>query len=453
MSNVATHDIQSIVFSGHGRLRQALAVGFAVEDRAVARASLAALAKHDLSFGMLRGARKHSVQLMVSAAGVAALDGTTARTSGLNTSYCEGIVTPQRSRALGDAGRNDPSSWAWSDAAVHVLLLLYAPTQADLDEQEETVTKRLTGWRRVFDLPICLPRDNREPFGFRDGISAVRIDLGDGSPAMPGIDVIPPGEIVLGYRAANGTEATSPPLGTNGAYVVVRQLEQDVEGFWKFWRSQAKNDEEAVWLAAKAVGRWPNGMPLHEGPPGAEPASKEEVVFRSLNFGADRAGQGCPFGSHIRRANPRDTLVEDPRVSREVVSHHRLMRRGRMYGAPAPRAWYPKLVDRPELDDDVSKPTSGRGLLFMCLCSDIARQFEFVQQTWLNNPKFADLYDEVDPTAAGEGMPQDSRRFSIPGCPVRRRVHGVQRWVTVKGAGYYLLPGREALLTWLNAKP
>ena len=453
MSTVATTDIQSLVFSGHGRLRQALALGYTVTDRVAARASLQLVAQHDVSFGVLRGARKHAVQLLVSAAGVAALDADDRRTDGLNTSFREGIVTPQRSRALGDAARNDPSGWKWRDGAVHVLLLLYAPTQAALDAQRDAVTARLTGWENIFQLPICLPRDYRDPFGFRDGITAIRPDLGDRSPAQPGIDIVPPGEILLGYRAADGTLSAPPALGVNGSYVVVRQLEQDVENFWKFWRGQAKTDEEAVWLAAKAMGRWPNGMPLREGEPGPEPPTKEEEIFRSLSFATDRAGRGCPYGSHVRRANPRDTLVEDPALSREAVAHHRLMRRGRMYGSPAPRSWYPKLVDRPELDDDVTTPTAGRGLLFMCLCSDIARQFEFVQQSWLNNPKFADLYDEVDPTSAGEGMPQDSRRFSIPGCPVRRRVHGVQRWVTVRGGGYYLLPGREALLSWLGAAP
>jgi hypothetical protein len=92
---------------------------------------------------------------------------------------------------------------------------------------------------------------------------------------------------------------------------------------------------------------------------------------------------------------------------------------------------------------------SSRGLLFMSLCGDISRQFEFVQQTWLNNPKFLDLYDEVDPIAAGHGIPADSHRFSIPRAPLRHRVNGIERWVRVRGGGYFLLPGRSALLQFL----
>ena len=36
-------------------------------------------------------------------------------------------------------------------------------------------------------------------------------------------------------------------------------------------------------------------------------------------------------------------------------------------------------------------------MLFLCLNTDIARQFEFVQQTWMLNPNFATLFDETDP--------------------------------------------------------
>ena len=41
--------------------------------------------------------------------------------------------------------------------------------------------------------------------------------------------------------------------------------------------------------------------------------------------------------------------------------------------------------------------TQERGLLFMCVNANIERQFEFVQQTWVNNPSFNGLYNERDP--------------------------------------------------------
>ena len=84
------------------------------------------------------------------------------------------------------------------------------------------------------------------------------------------------------------------------------------------------------------------------------------------------------------------------------MNNHRILRRGRKYGATA--------TDR-RTDDGAE-----RGLLFICLNADIARQFEFIQQTWLLNKNFATLYDETDPLMGPKG------RFTIPEQPLRRIV-------------------------------
>ena len=74
---------------------------------------------------------------------------------------------------------------------------------------------------------------------------------------------------MLGYPDNTGAVATTPAfdgldLGKNGSYLVLRQLEQDVRGFWIEWLGHAGGDPEvAVWLASKALGRWPNGMPIN----------------------------------------------------------------------------------------------------------------------------------------------------------------------------------------------
>jgi Dyp-type peroxidase family len=292
--------------------------------------------------------------------------------------------------------------------------------------------------------------DGREPFGFLDGLSIARVDAGDGTPEKPGVTLVPPGEVVLGARNAAGVSPTVAPLAENGSYVVLRQLEQDVEAFWNFWRGQSRDEQEAVWLAAKAVGRWPNGMPVSGSAPMPEPAFDEAQALAPLRFADDERGLKCPFGAHVRRANPRDGLGDDPSASLEAVQHHRLVRRGRVYGPAAPAAWYPEIVRRAKQTVDETTPGGSRGLMFIALCADISRQFEFIQQTWLNNPKFSDLYDEVDPIAAGHGIPADSHRFSIPRAPLRCRINDVERWVAVRGGGYFLLPGRRALLRFLS---
>ena len=38
-----------------------------------------------------------------------------------------------------------------------------------------------------------------------------------------------------------------------------------------------------------------------------------------------------------------------------------------------------------------------RGLVFLGLNADLERQFEFIQQNWINNTAFAGLSDERDP--------------------------------------------------------
>jgi len=65
-----------------------------------------------------------------------------------------------------------------------------------------------------------------------------------------------------------------------------------------------------------------------------------------------------------------------------------------------------------------------------------------VQNTWLNNPYFAGLY-EVDPLTGTQ--PGGGGRFTMQAAPVRRVTKGIPDFVTVKGGGYFFLPGIRAL--------
>jgi deferrochelatase/peroxidase EfeB len=129
----------------------------------------------------------------------------------------------------------------------------------------------------------------------------------------------------------------------------------------------------------------------------------------------------------VRRANPRDGLARDLASAPALldsVNNHRILRRGRKYGATA--------TDR-RTDDGAE-----RGLLFICLNADIARQFEFIQQTWQLNKNFATLYDETDPLMGPKG------RFTIPEQPLRRIVD-VQTFIQLAGGEYFFLPSLPAL--------
>jgi deferrochelatase/peroxidase EfeB len=97
------------------------------------------------------------------------------------------------------------------------------------------------------------------------------------------------------------------------------------------------------------------------------------------------------------------------------------------------------------LEDD----GNDRGLLFICLNADIKRQFEFLQQTWINDPKFAGLSYDRDPLVGNNieaGSPQaEPSTFTIPAVPVRRVLKQVPKFVTTRGGGYFFMPSISAL--------
>jgi Dyp-type peroxidase family len=226
-------------------------------------------------------------------------------------------------------------------------------------------------------------------------------------------------------------------LGRNGSYLVFRQLAQDVKGFWEFFRQATGDGEDAdstacIHLAAKMVGRWPSGAPVTKAPERDDPALGNDNDFGYHE--RDAAGLKCPIGAHIRRTNPRDSLEPDPgsEKSVEFADRHRILRRGRAYGDPVVESMQPEEIMQ-------SDAAGERGLHFICLNANISRQFEFVQQTWTNNPRFDGLYDDPDPIVGPGG------KFTEQATPVRRRIHDVPRFVTVRGGAYFFLPGLRAL--------
>ena len=258
-------------------------------------------------------------------------------------------------------------------------------------------------------------------------------------------------------------------LGRNGSYLVFRQLAQDVRGFWRWVAEEAERagaDPQA--LAEAMVGRRMNGAPLPDfetglALPGVDPGDRDVNGFL---FDADPDGLSCPIGAHIRRANPRTgdappgadgaidnllaTLGLTTRRQRDPTSStlpweknttvwpylrheddaiasarfHRILRRGREYGAKIDRA----------AALDPSTPDPEAGLQFICLNANIARQFEFVQGAWLANAKFAGLTGEQDPLIGNRepfpappvsATPQRTDSFTRPGAePACRRAIG-----------------------------
>jgi Dyp-type peroxidase family len=379
--------------------------------------------------------------------------------------FQEGMVSERRTRILGDNGASASELWSWGNhqTPVDVFLALFTPTSEDMNERVSMETKAFEsgGLRSVAPPLHATPAADagiafsREHFGFADGMSQPIIrEHADRGQAT--INAVAAGEFILGYtneyekitevpsrfaiplneRCVQANRATNePPFGQNGTYLVVRQLRQDVAAFWNFLRARTGGDQDrAVYLAAKMVGRWPSGALVKDG----EIKDPGSMADNEFTYADDLHGFGVPIGSHIRRANPRGTvLAANVADALSVARRHRLIRRGRNYG--------PRIKDLYE--DDGQE----RGLIFIGVNANIERQFEFIQHSWMNIPLFGTLYDEVDPLI-GDPSRTESQRIdlSIPSHPIRERIEGIPRFVTVRAGGYFFLPGIRALRTLAN---
>lgn len=350
----------------------------------------------------------------------------------------EGMV--RRGRVLNDAPPND---WQLGiENELHVLVMIYARDHASRAELlDEHRAKLAEAGARVREPELSFPLEGKEHFGFADGISQPHLRGCHGEPRA-GQDTIPTGEVLLGYKNAYDCLPASPrwgtfDLGKNGTYLVFRKLQQHVATLWSYVRREATalggGDALAELLAAKLMGRWRSGAPLALTPDHDDPSfCKPDRINRFSYLDGDPDGLSCPIASHVRRANPRDARGGGPDDSIKVVNRHRIVRRGRSYGAPLPHET--ALAGK---DDGVE-----RGLYFVCLQASIARGFEFIQQTWLSNPGFGGLQGEPDPIM---GNSDGTCCFTIPADPVRVRLHRVPSVVTVRGGGYFFMPSLAAL--------
>ena len=493
-SEVDYTDVQGLVRFGYGRMKEASYVHLHVKDVAAARSWLRTA--NITSAAAMDPPPSTAMQVAFTAAGLEALGVSTSVRAGFSPEFLAGMTEESRSRRLGDVGSNAPSQWEWgySTSVPHLMVMFFAePGRLAAFRQSSTEN----AWNEAFEELRWLETadlDGVEPFGFADGISQPQIDWEQQrdvtSAQIDYSNVVTLGEFLLGYRneynkytdrrlidadsaSAGLLAAEDAPekkdVGRNGTYLVMRQLRQDVRGFWQFACRHANgNAGEAEKLAAAFVGRTRKGSPLvrpQEQPiPGVGP-DPDEVCRNQFTFAKDPTGARCPFGAHVRRANPRNTdypgrptglarlitmLGFGPKGFRDdlmsSVRFHRILRRGREYG--------PEL-----LPADALTPTPPndpeRGLHFICLNANISRQFEFLQNAWMINTKFSGLTGESDPLLGN--------REAIPGCPVasdftrpedggvRRRVLGLPQFVTVRGGAYFFLPSLRSLRYFAGA--
>ena len=487
MSEVDYADVQGLVRFGYGHMTSASYALVYIKNPAAAKAWLRSAPV--TSAVAQKPPPTTAMNVAFTAPGLKALGVPDPVIAGFSHEFRGGMAEESRAWQLGDIGNNAPSNWAWGSYGrePHAVVMFFAePDQFDSFVQS---TKGNT-WSDAFEDVTWLGTSNLdgdEPFGFTDGISQPQIDWDQQRQTpctqLQYTNIAALGEFLLGYRNEYGKitdrpllehDATSSKLlaaddgpakkdlGLNGTYLVMRQLEQDVRKFWQFLYQQAGgNPAEAGQLGAKMVGRTQAGdplVPIEEKPiPEMDSGSVKQNQF---SYQSDPAGARCPFGAHIRRANPRNSDFPERRLSAlrkliimlgfgpkgfyddltSSVRFHRILRRGREYGSELSpeQALQPALPNEPP-----------RGLHFICLNANISRQFEFLQSAWIMNTKFSGLTGESDPLLGN--------RQSLPGCPVTgnftmpedgslpRRVSGLPQFVTVRGGAYFFLPSLRAL--------
>jgi deferrochelatase/peroxidase EfeB len=517
--DVDAADIQAIAKSAFGSLKAARYMLLRVSDADTARQWLGSLAP--ASVADLPVKHQKICQIAFTAAGLRAVGVGCEVVKRFSPEFVEGMAgSSNRSLRLGDICDNAPERWRWGagDNEPHVLLMLFS----DKCEIEAFASWMLSdamaaGLTKVEVLPDS-DMDKHEPFGFRDGVSQPSFDWE--RPRTPGAradqdytNLIALGELLLGYRNEYGLLTERPwlessernagmlrpsgyDLGRNGSYLVYRQLKQDVRGFWRWVDAEATRcGITKVQLAESMVGRKLDGGPLDDltlgrAIPGVDARHESNNDFL---FDTDPGGLSCPIGAHIRRANPRtgdmpggrkgpiDTLLTmlglTARCDRYPTSStlpwprnttvwpflrpdddaiasarfHRILRRGREYGAKLePDA---ALAAAPADDGE-------RGIHFLCLNANIARQFEFVQGAWLASAKFAALTGEQDPLLGNRrpfpdtplaNPPEPTAGFSRPAArPQCRHASALPQFVHVVGGAYFFLPGLTAL-KWITS--
>lgn len=397
----------------------------------------------------------------------------------------------KRKDILGDDGRSAPEHWdpIWRDNRetdrskdVHIWVSINGQTPADMQKSYEWLQQlvvqsddgvAILSGHRGDDGAEQLPFQDvqavfengkptsKEHFGYTDGIGDPVFEglpgrpervIGRGKQMKDGTWVpLETGEFILGHKdeANEYPVAPSPQLlSRNGTYMVYRKLHENVGTFNAYLEKEGvKYPGGKELLAAKFVGRWrDNGAPIVSAPDAkskaewdakfaAANAVERDKMLSGFTFNDDMQGAKCPFSSHLRRINPRASLELTPgafETPSALANRRRVMRRGLPYG---------DVID-PTRDD------GNHGIVIMMLNASINRQFEFVQQQWINygndfkagNDKEIILgnHSEEFPSKAVLAVEPDSDAAPY-------FLSKIPRLVETRGGDYFFIPSMTAL--------
>lgn len=390
------------------------------------------------------------------------------------------------------------------DHQVHVLIVLnayykqekYASPQAALNAKTTYLAslcgegKGLTllkghkgphGQEEIYQDMAVLPSPEKEHFGFTDGIGdpvfegqypddtvMAQAVIGQGKLAADQSWVpLATGEFLLGHAdEAQETPGSAMPIAfsRNGTFMAYRKLHQNVQAFHCYIESKAADyaaihgitqEEANETLRAKMAGRWSDGIPLMHAPTYGEWRAEQALlatlpedartkrmdeILKNFSYSSDPDGSRCPFSSHLRRSNPRDML--DPTVNPSAAgqakqkatsvlnNRRRVLRRGLPYGTSGPNI--------PDSEE--------HGVLMMVVCASLFRQFEFLQQQWLQYGLDFQSGNDTCPIVGNHGA---ASKFVIETTMESRKppfiCESMPQFVEVRGGAYFFIPSMTAL--------
>jgi Dyp-type peroxidase family len=357
-----------------------------------------------------------------------------------------------RGDILYDTGLNAPNHWdeVWQTDRVHVWLAVNAQTPEALSAacveldglMHETGGARLLQSQDAAAVFVDGKPSTKEHFGYTDGFGnpdfkgAERNCVpGQGKLTKEGgWEALATGEFLLGYADEAGEIPVAPIphlLARNGTFMVYRKLHQNVATFRQYLDTKgalyAGGKEK---LAAKFVGRWRDGTPIE-----LSPDHEDAAIVRDGNqntnftYGDDMQGSRCPIGAHIRRVNPRDASG----FNGQLINRRRIMRRGLPYGEYVP-------------EGEAVSDSAEHGIVFMALNASISRQFEFVQQQWIEYGNDAHQGNDKDLML---GNHEGKGRFVVQGTTDPTNppfiCGGLPNFVELRGGDYFFMPSLTAL--------
>jgi deferrochelatase/peroxidase EfeB len=357
--------------------------------------------------------------------------------------------------SIGDVGPNDPQYWLIDDRKFDVMLALWADTLANLNATSAVLRNIFsagfteTGAFDSQDLP-----DGQIYFGYRDGLGQPTL-IGNISQQPPDGDqtLVDTGAFILGtgttpFFNADTVNVPQPaPFGNFGSFGAFRMLQQHVDHFEAFLDANAPAFGQMYSIAdlayarealkATIIGRWSNGTSLMYWPfsKGTPPPNLDDQTINDFGYANDLHGYTCPFGSHIRRGNPRDSQPD------QDASLHRIMRRAMPYQNPY---------------DPNDRNTGETGLIGFFINSSLTDQFEFLMSQWIDSygslsqdpadPAIGYNVLAYDPSKPGDVPPYNFTLSAPKPIPPPRTVTlpltiGAPPFTQTRGSAYCFLPG------------